>query len=91
MEPEIIKTDDPNIIIERTIIDKEINLDDINFQIKSIIDQINNLNIKINIIKNTNIDNLKDILSKQLGDFEAEKVGLEYRLEQLNNTILSTK
>lgn len=65
---QIIKTENPDIIIERSFIDKEISIDELNKQIYFNNHIINELNGKLNDLKSTQINSviLKDIVEKEI-------------------------
>lgn len=69
MEKEIIQTDDPNIIIERTVIDREINVGEINAQVDSLRTSSDLINAEIERLEAS-----KASLPKFIVDIVDEKV-----------------
>lgn len=82
MELEIIKTDNPNIVVERTTIDREINIEQIKIYKEHDIIIINELNTLIKELENKQTD---DYIIKQLLDEKINRLNddLKYHIALL--------
>lgn len=66
-EKEIIKTDDPNIVIERTTTEREINVEDISNLKSSLLVDFSNNEEKISQLKSCKVPVLvKDLIEKEI-------------------------
>lgn len=90
METEIIQTEDPNIVIERTTIDKEINIGDINIQISNLTEIINSIDLEVEQLqqsKETLPDFIGKIVDEKINSLLSEKASNNYQIELLNNDL----
>jgi len=89
MDTEIIKTEDSNIVIERTTIDKEININDLQNTIVAITEQLAMIDLKINQLKLYSVpQEIEYIINREINELEAVKIGLEYKLSLANEDLL---
>jgi len=90
METEIIKTDDENIVIERTIIDKEINIGGINSQLASFENRINEIALEVQQLEQSkgSLPNfIVELIDEKIYSLLSEKATSAYQVELLNNEI----
>ncbi len=68
-EIEIIKTDDENIVIVRTTLESEVNIDELNNKKSNLLDLISNLTSKINVLKGyENSEDIKELVENEILD-----------------------
>lgn len=91
METEIIKTDDPNIIIARTIEDRVINIEEKTIQIESLkqyrLELIEQRDIIFNEKASITNSIIQDLVNIKLIDLNNEIINLEYTIQNLITTI----
>jgi hypothetical protein len=90
MEREIIQTEDPNIVIERTTIDKEIDIGEITSQIQSYTDRIVAIDFdveQLNQSKQLFPDFIVIIIEEKIINLLSEKATANYQIELLNNEL----
>lgn len=89
MATEIIRTDDPNIVIERTIIDNPIDVESIRPQIEGIETLLSELRIKQSSLKELkSLPKIaKEIVDKEIGNIAGEIFTYENELEKLNRIL----
>lgn len=88
MTTEIIKTDDPNIVIERTVVDREINVANIREQIVGLEHEIELLTAKKEQLEKTDIPEfLREIIDNEITQILGEIYSNEQEVARLNNLI----
>lgn len=86
-EKEIIKTDDPNIVIERTFIDTKIDIESIPPQIEGLNNLISGLKEKRQSFQSLKgLPKIaKEVVDKEVGSITGEIFTYEQELQRLNN------
>lgn len=88
MTTEIIKTDDPNIVIERTVVEREINVANIREQIVGLEHEIELLTAKKEQLEKTDIPEfLREIIDNEITQILGEIYSNEQEVARLNNLI----
>jgi len=88
MTTEIIKTDDPNIVIERTVIEREINVANIREQIAGLEQEIELLTAKKEQLENADVPELlKDVVNTEITKILGEIYSNKQEIARLNNLI----
>ncbi len=90
MEIEIIKTDNPDIVIEKTTIEREINIAWLREQIESFENfntEIDNQIEQLEQSKQWLPDFILSIINEKINNLLSEKTTAEYQIELLNNEI----
>jgi len=91
METEIIKTEDPNIVIERTTINKEINLGNINSQVSNFNDKITLIDLEVEQLEQSK-ESLPEfiikIVDEKIYSLLSEKATINYQIELLTNELV---
>lgn len=85
MATEIIKTDDPNIVIERTVVDKEKNL----LVLQNRISELNQLRdglIDIIILK-VYPEEVKKMIEARNAEYFEQRLDIDNEIESINNEI----
>lgn len=85
MEIEIIKTDNPDVVIERRIQEKEINLNDLEIRKNMVQDQISQM-VELIIDKNFP-DEIKQIIEEKNNLIRAERFQYEMELQNIENDL----
>jgi hypothetical protein len=85
MEIEIIKTENPDVVIERRIQEKEINLNDLEIRKNMVQDQISQM---VELIIDENFpDEIKQIIEEKNNLIRAEKFQYEMELQNIKNDL----
>ncbi|MFA5528617.1 MAG: hypothetical protein WC996_08360 [Peptostreptococcales bacterium] len=77
---QIIKTDNPDIIIERSVIDKEINIKDLEKEILELKNQLNQFNMLE--VNEQYPDEIKEIIYEKNHNIELEMVYFETQIKE---------
>jgi hypothetical protein len=92
METEIIKTDDPNILIERTIIEKEIDVEWLNNLRLWYIEILDWYNRQLEAINSKTIPAfLAEIVEKEKERIIWEKATYEVEIQRIDNILVQVK
>ena len=85
MMKEIIKTDNPDIVIERVVIDKEYNIKSLEDEVKHLSNQLNDL--RYIEVKEEYDDAVKNIIKDKNYEIELERVYIESQIIDLQNKL----
>lgn len=86
METEIIKTDDPNVVIERTVTETEINIQGLTMYKESLISMITDLQAKsANLKACPNLPaSVQEIVANEISEIEGNIFSYEQELIRVN-------
>ncbi len=88
IEPVYLETDNPDVVIERTITNKEININGISLRIEALNALISDYNEKIKKLELLSLPEIvKEIVDKEIGKMEGEKYSYEQEIIRLNKII----